>query len=127
MRRAVGGLVLLGLLAGLSGCREEPPHVLEAGGAYVVVGSDPDQGEDAAIVGEVELVGDCLGIDGDVVFWPRGTEVVSTDPVVIAVPDVGRVGIGDRVSGGGGEHEGRLTEPVVPATCPDGYVTFRAG
>lgn len=131
MRRALLGVALVALVVFGAACDEkpeaEPTGVLEAGDSYVVVGSDPDQGDLAVVSGVVELVGDCLGIDGHVAFWPTGTAIVSTEPVVIDVPDVGRVSLGDRVDGGGGWHEEALTDPEVPQSCPGGFVTFRAG
>jgi hypothetical protein len=115
--------VLLGLLAG---CGDQTDRVLEAGGAYVVVGSDPDQGDDAAISGVVELVGDCLGIAGRVVYWATGTEVVSTDPLVLDVPGDGRVEVGDSLSGAGGTLGGTPDRVEVPEGCPGELVSYRS-
>lgn len=123
MRRALVGVALVALL---TACDEAPEGVLEAGDAYVVVGSDPDQGDDALISGVVELVGDCVGIAGMVAYWPRGTEVVSTDPLVLDVPGDGRVEVGDTLSGAGGMLGEAPSGVEVPAGCPGELVSYRS-
>jgi hypothetical protein len=60
----------------------------------------------------VTVIGACLGIDDAIAIWPAETTVVSTDPLVIKVPDVGEVSVGDSVDGAGAG--------FTPADLPDG-------
>jgi hypothetical protein len=85
---------------------------------------------DALGAGRLSVVGGCLGLGDVVVVWPHGTDVVDEDPLVVEVPEVGRVGLGDRVEVGGGfvvEHSDRDEAPepgalevggvTVPSSC----------
>ena len=88
-------------------------EVVESGGFQVLVGHD--DGSDMAgvgLYGEVTIVGTCLGVGDAVVVWPPGTEVTSDDPLVVDVPGLGTVGVGDRVEGGALERD--------PEDPPDG-------
>jgi hypothetical protein len=76
--------------------------------------------------GTVEVVGDCVGLrlsepDPVVVIWPHGTELVSTDPVVLDVPGTGRVEEGDEVAGGGSQYDSPapMDGVEVPEGCQD--------
>ncbi len=78
-------------------------EVLRSGAAYVLTGA-AGAGDNIAgigIGGTVRMVGDCLGIGDAVVIWPYGTKVVADSPLAIEVPDLGRLGVGDVVEGGG--------------------------
>lgn len=85
-------------------------------------------GSDAIGGGTLEVVGGCLGADGDVYVFPQGTELVDEEPLTIDIPGVGEVSLGESFDVGGGfavEHGsddvesgpieiGRVT---VPAEC----------
>lgn len=120
----VGVLGALALTAGCGG------RVVTAGDVTVLVSARTGAGMDALGAGRLSVVGGCLGLGGFVVVWPAGTEVVEEDPLLVEVPDVGRVGLGDRVQVGGGfvvEHSDsdEAGEPgplevggvTVPASC----------
>jgi hypothetical protein len=99
--------------------------VLRAGSHYVIVGADGDLDNVAGFglpSGRVELVGDCLGIDGRTVIWPHGTEIVSTDPLEVDVPDFGKLSEGDEFSEAGAEDwsADRLPDGIdaLPSGCP---------
>ena len=133
---------LVGLLtATLTSCTSDNPSPgdprprsgsvsAEQVGADAVVLLDSSRlGLDARVVGQVALVGDCLGIGDSVALWPAMTKVVSENPLVIDVPNAGRVGVGDMVQGAGGRVDaathGKGVE--VPSSCGTGrVVTFRA-
>lgn len=88
-------------------------EVIDSGGFQVLVGHD--DGSDRAGVGyygAVTIVGTCLGIGDAVVVWPPGTEVESDEPLVVNVPGLGQVGVGDRIEGGADVHD--------PEDPPDG-------
>ena len=130
MTGRVGLLHVVGVLGALtltSGCGG---RVVTAGEVTVLVSARTAAGMDALGAGPLSVVGGCLGLGDFVVVWPAGTEVVEDKPLVVEVPDVGRVGLGDRVQVGGGfvvEHSDRegAGEPgplevggvTVPASC----------
>src|SRR5919107_4708213 len=97
--------------------------VLEADGRYVLVGEKRVNEAGTGFGGTVPLVGDCVGLDrgGDdvVVIWPHGTKILSTDPVVLDVPHLGRVELGDSVDGGGDDCDAEAPIPgvEVPRAC----------
>ncbi|MGY1839352.1 MULTISPECIES: hypothetical protein [unclassified Modestobacter] len=105
---------------------------LTAGEVVVLVSAPQEVGMDALGGGTVEVVGTCLGASGTVVIWPHGTEVVQEDPLVIGVPEIGRVALGDVVelSGGfvfepsSGPADADL-DPPVPPECT-GHPVFLA-
>lgn len=85
---------------------------------------------DALGGGTLEVVGGCLGADGNVIVWPHGTEVVDENPLTIRIPGVGRFALGDEVRVAGGfvlEHSSETVEPgpyevagvEVPAECAE--------
>ncbi len=103
LRAAVVSAVLL-LAAGCGG------RVVAAGDVTVLVSARTGAGMDALGAGPLAVVAGCLGLGDYVVVWPHGTEVVEEEPLVVDVPGVGRVGLGDRVQVGGGfvvEHSDR--------------------
>jgi hypothetical protein len=120
-----GGCITGVGLALLSACGGQ---AITAGDVTVLVAERADGGMDAQGGGRLEVVGGCLGASGAVVVWPHGTEVVSEEPLTIAIPDFGTVAIGDEVRVGGGfvlEHSSDDIEPgphetggvTVPAQC----------
>ena len=124
-RGAVAVLVLLAAHScALVGNRGEG-DVVEKGGRFVLVA--PEDISEAGVgfaVSRLRLVGDCVGLDfGDgrtaVAIWPHGTEWVSTQPLAIDVPGLGRVDDGDALVGGGTDYEGPhpLSGIEVPSTC----------
>lgn len=70
------------------------------------------RGEWPPVVGHrVAMVGHCLGIDHATAFWPHGTEVVSKYSLTIDVPGIGKVSVGDQLSGGADVYtEGRTDD-----------------
>ena len=91
----------------------------------VLVASDSEGGMDAALQGELAVVGGCLGVFDTVVVWPEGTKVLGGDPLRIEVPELGTLGVGDEVSLGGGIVEPPGGSPVevagvtIPSDCTD--------
>jgi hypothetical protein len=129
--RRVGAVLLAGVaVAGLASCRSSA-NFLMAGGTYVLLAQpddDSDAGDDEAISGTVTVIGSCLGIDDAIAVWPADTTVVGTNPVVIKVPDVGEIGVGDAIDGAGGTFT--TSDPpegvVVPDDCDAArMVSFR--
>jgi hypothetical protein len=117
---------LLGVLALVAGCGG---RVVTAGDVTLLVSARTGAGMDALGSGPLSVVGGCLGLGDFVVVWPAGTDVVDDDPLLVEVPEAGRVGRGDPVEVAGGfviEHEPRAkrdADPVevggvtVPASC----------
>jgi len=96
--------------------------VVKSGDSYVLIGADGD-GDNVAGVGtggRIAMVGDCLGINDRTVIWPHGTEIVAEDPLEIDVPGLGRVGLGDEVTGGAVVYADYLPDGIdaIPPTCP---------
>lgn len=120
-------LIALFSLPSLSACdgdNERDATVLQSAGVSVVVAKS-DMGGDAAgigVGGKVALVGKCLGIDGESVVWPPGTEVASEDPFTITVPNLGKLTVGDDVSTGGFTTG---AESEIGKVFPDGCPTDR--
>ncbi|MFW6772931.1 hypothetical protein ACOACO_01510 [Nocardioides sp. CPCC 205120] len=95
------------------------PRTLDGGdGTTVVVGARVFGGSDALASGPLTVVGGCLGIGHQVVVWPHGTEVVGTDPLVVDVPGVGELSLGDDVAVGGGTVHGYRAVPRRCAASP---------
>lgn len=69
--------------------------------------------------GKITRVGQCLGIDGSLIAWPQGTSILGLEPLQVAIPGVGTLGIGARISGGGVDFD--PTRPPsginVPTDC----------
>jgi hypothetical protein len=73
----------------------------------------------------LSLVHGCVGLTfgGNnktaVVMWPHGTRWISTKPLAIDVPGMGRVEEGDGLDGGGDHYSGRhpMSGVDVPTTC----------
>lgn len=102
---------MLGIVA-LASCGAEA-KILEGDGVQVLVGAD--DGSNMAGVGlggTVSVVGDCLGMEERVVIWPPGTEIKQDAPLIIDVPGMGDVKVGDHIEGGGKSYE--------PSQVPDG-------
>lgn len=101
--------------------------VVETPEATVLVSERTGSGMEAAIPGELEVVGGCLGLNGQVIVWPHGTDVVSSAPLTVDVPGHGELGLGDEVTlGGGFLHEPPQDQPrddlvvggaAVPESC----------
>lgn len=126
--------VLTVIFAGslLSGCGGGDGGVLHSGGSLVLV--DEDHSGDATVGvgygGVVAMAGDCVGIDGATVVWPHGTTIVSGNPLTIKVPGLGRVTLGDQVSGGGGDYGVHVPKGIdaIPTGCPtERVVAFYPG
>lgn len=123
VRRAVavaGILGALGLIA--SACGAGDGTIIRSRDSIVLVGAK-GAGDDMAgtgFVGEVEMVGDCLGVSDTTVFWPHGTTVVDDEPLTIDVPGLGRIGVGDQVSGGADAYVDYLPSGIdaIPSGCP---------
>lgn len=101
------------------------PHgeVLARDGRYVLVAPGERSEAGVGFGGTVRLVGDCVGLERErseivVVIWPQGTTFISADPVVLDVPGVGHVGIGDQLTGGGDEYD--PDDPMPGIEVPDG-------
>jgi hypothetical protein len=115
-------LVSMAIL-GVSGCSGEDGDavVIKSGESFVLVApkGSADNVAGVGMGGAVRLVGNCLGIEAATVLWPYGTEVVSEDPLVIDVPKVGEITLGDRVSGGGSQYSS-LPKGIdeIPSGCP---------
>ena len=92
-------IVVLVVLFGLRSCSGK---VIDAGGVKVMVAGYQSGGSDALGGGTLEVVGDCLGADGDVYVFPQGTKVVDEDPLTVDIPDVGEVSLGEEFDVGGG-------------------------
>ena len=122
-RRAVAVLVMFGAVClPVSGCGAGDGTIINSQGSVVLVGAKGD-GENMAGIGfggEVSMVGECLGISGTTVFWPYGTKVVDDDPLTIDVPGLGRIGVGDQVSGGADTYVDYLPSGIdaIPSACP---------
>ena len=128
-RALVGGVLALLMLTSCGGGEGElaPGKVLEGGSGKVLVNAEQPEGVmDAGegFDGRVELVGDCLGIGGNTIIWPPGTEIVSDNPLVVEVPGLGQVTIGDQVTGGADHYVDYLPEGIdaIPSGCPTGSV-----
>jgi len=100
-------------------------RVVTAGDVTVLVSARTGAGMDALGAGPLSVVGGCLGLGDFVVVWPAGTDVVAEEPLLVEVPAVGRVGLGDRVEVAGGfvvEHSDR-DERHEPGPTEVGGVT----
>ena len=124
------GTVLLTVVAAVSlaSCRDSANFLL-ADGTYVLLAQPGDSGDGAKIGGTVTVIGSCLGIDDAVAVWPSGTTVVGTEPLVIKVPDVGEISVGDLVEGAGGTMSSSDLPDgvVVPDECDSPNVVFFRG
>ena len=126
--KVLGPLAVLPLL--LAGCGSGPQVLDTDGTGQVLVGGDTHGGSDVAISGEVEMIGDCLGISGEmgeyVVVWPAGTKLVGSEDLAIEVPGIGRVETGQRVSFSGGIEKPPFQEaiPDVPDGCAQDMVAL---
>ena len=83
-------------------------------------------GSDALGGGTLEVVGDCLGADGDVYVFPQGTKVVDEDPLTVDIPDVGEVSLGEEFDVGGGWEVEHSSDDVEPGSIDIGGVTVPA-
>ena len=102
--------------------------VIEQDGLVVLVGPKVLDEAGVGFAGSVEVVNGCVGLrQGDeawVLIWPKGTELVSSDPVVLDVPNVGTVEEGAQLSGGGAEYDSEhpMSGVDVPSECQDNPV-----
>lgn len=68
-----------------------------AGGRTVVLtGMSP---RTARVEGPLTRVGVCAGIGGAPAIWPEGTVVVGESPLVLRIPGLGKVKVGDQLQG----------------------------
>lgn len=93
---------------------------LRSGDTYVIIGSDDGTNRaGVGVSGTVAVSGKCLGIDSAVTIWPPETRIVSDEPLVIEVPGLGRIKVGDRIKGGG--YASKPSKPPsgiqVPSSC----------
>lgn len=98
--------------------------MLESGETKILIGAEADAEKDRAgvgMAGTVDVVGDCLGMDGNTVIWPYGTEVVDDSPLTIRVPDLGEITVGDSIEGGADTYADSLPEGIdeLPSGCPE--------
>ena len=122
-RAMVGGLFALLAMTSCGGDDDRAPgEVLEGDSGKVLVNAEQGDGPSAGVGygGRVELVGDCLGIGGNTIIWPYGTEIVSDGPLVVNVPGEGQVTIGDQVTGGASHYGDNLPDGIgaIPSGCP---------
>lgn len=126
-RLLVSAIVALAAMASLGACGG---RAISTGDVTVLVSERTGAGMDALRGGRLEVVDGCLGASGSVIVWPHGTEVVEEDPLRVAVPGHGTVGLGDEVQVAGGyvlEHSSDEMEPgpyevaglTVPADCAE--------
>jgi hypothetical protein len=118
---------VLALVVTLTACVDgASDEVLEAGAVKILVAAPADSGMDAMVIGTVAIVDGCLGIGDHVAVWPSGTDVVAEDPLVIDVPGLGEVRVGDDVTGAGGyvQEYGRGDGPALPDECSDAFVVI---
>lgn len=95
------------LLVAVTSCGN-PGSVAEKNGHFLLVA--PKENSEAGVgfaASMLVMVDGCVGLDfGDgtvaVAIWPHGTDWVSTEPLAIDVPGLGRVGEGDELVGGWG-------------------------
>jgi hypothetical protein len=100
----------------VGGCAGGGGEVVHAEGLAILVGEKSGDAADALLSGTLADVSGCLGVDNTVVVWPHGTRVVQEHPLTVAVPGLGRVGIGDEVELGGGV---ALDQHPAPPTAGD--------
>ena len=121
MRKSiVRGLAAAVALMPLASCSGHEAAVVRSGDSFVLIapkGAD-DNIAGVALGGEVQLVGNCLGLGPNTILWPHGTEVVDDDPLTVQVPGYGRVALGDHIAGGG-EDYGTLPTGIdkLPTGC----------
>jgi len=123
-RRVLGAMGVVGLVV-VTALDQGPAPDPDLDGLRVVtqqVGGS--SGSDALLGGTLGAVGDCVGLvapdggPGDVVAWPRGTEVEDGE---IRTPGGIRVRLGEDFHGGGGSFAptdtGFLRSAEIPDTC----------
>ena len=115
-RRVATISVLAAMCSVVGGCGDSRGEVVHAEGLAILVGENSGDAADALLSGTLADVSGCLGVDDTVVVWPHGTRVVQERPLTVAVPGLGRVGLGDEVKLGGGV---ALDQYPVPRTVGD--------
>jgi hypothetical protein len=120
------GVVVVTIVVVLFGVRSCSGKVVEAGGTKVLVAGYQSGGSDALGGGSLEVVGGCLGADGDVYVFPHGTEVVDEDPLTIDIPGAGEVSLGEDFDVGGGWEVEHSSDDVEPGAIEVGGVTVPA-
>jgi hypothetical protein len=121
----IGGVVVLALVV-LLGVRSCSGKVIDAGGVKVLAAGYQSGGSDALGGGTLEVVGDCLGADGDVYVFPKGTEVVDEEPLTLDIPGFGEVSLGEEFDVGGGWAVEHSSDDVEPGSIEIGGVTVPA-
>ena len=127
-RRVATISVVAAMCWALGGCAGGRGEVVHAAGVAILVGEKSGDAADALLTGTLADVSGCLGVDDTVVVWPHGTRVVQERPLTVAVPGLGRVGLGDEVKLGGGVALDQYPAPhtvgdvdiagvTVPAAC----------
>lgn len=116
-------VLVLGVLFGVRGCSGK---VIDAGGVTVLIAGYPSHGSDALGGGTLEVVGGCLGADGDVYVFPQGTDVVDEEPLTLDIPGSGEVSLGEEFDVGGGWAVEHSSDDVEPGAIEIGGVTVPA-
>jgi hypothetical protein len=128
-----GALVGVALLTATScGSAKQGGVVQQAGFTLLVAPKALNEVGVGFTSSRLSLVDGCVGLDFDgqqsvVAIWPHGSTLVSTSPLAIDVPGLGRVEAGDELAGGGANYQGPHPMPGVdvPASCSqDGLVSF---
>ncbi|MBM7790378.1 hypothetical protein [Tenggerimyces flavus] len=120
MRRVAIGVLVAGLLLA-SGCAG--PRAFERDGIHLLVGPSSGMGRQALISGKLHVgEGGCVGLTKDgkssaLIIWPAGTTLSDADPVAIHIPGVGRIGLGEVISAGGGDPGPNEVLPAIPDEC----------
>lgn len=131
-RTILRSAALAGALATLSGCGStDTIDVQSLDGTTALVSTGSQGGSDAEVRGVIQVgAGGCLGLLSEgaaqpsegaaqpiPLIWPEGSKLTEAGDAV-EVPDLGRVRIGQTISGGGGE----VTNPSGSryADIPDG-------
>ena len=128
-QRALLVLLLVGFIAAVTGCGggAEAGDVLRTENATVLVSRPTESSMDAILEGAVSVKDGCLGVGDNVVIWPPGTTLARRDPLVIHVPGLGQLQVGNHARLGGGYIQEMPESPVnledshlgltVPSDC----------
>jgi hypothetical protein len=122
------------IMAALGGCvgGDSPSLQVERGSVRIWIVEETDGGQTAQVGGRISYLPGpkCFVATGrqlepgseeeadffQPVFWPRGTDIVDTDPPTLEIPGYGRLTAGDVIFGGGAS--GSPPEEMdVPAEC----------
>jgi len=118
--RPAAALVTAVLVTFVAGCSWAGEAQELPDGTHVLVSGPRDGGEDALLPGRLEVVDGCLGVSGQVVVWPHGTEVAPAGEEALVLPSGELVPLGGEVELGGGSFawdELPGAAPTVPEQC----------